>query len=117
MNRQQGRRIKPLKQRRWKFHDEILDRFEDLEARRQAGHHSYQARMAGTPEYYAFQADSKFLQLTLLKLPFHAICGGVFNTECGHLGYHRTSVNGGNSASVACDPGADILGYFCSGRR
>src|SRR5215471_17318128 len=25
--------------------------------------------MAGTPEYYAFQADSKFLQLTLLKLP------------------------------------------------
>ena len=57
MNRQQGRRIKPLKQRRWKFDDELLDRFEDLEARRQAGHRSYQACMARTPEYYAFQAD------------------------------------------------------------
>ena len=47
------------------------------------GHHSYQACMAGMPEYNAFQADSKFLQLTLLKLPFHfhAVCGGVFNTE------------------------------------
>ena len=81
MNRQQGRQIKPLKQRRWKFDEEMLDRFEDLDARRQAGHHSYQACMAGTPEYYAFQADSKFLQLTLLKLLFHAVCGGVFNTE------------------------------------
>ena len=78
MNRQQARRIK---QRRWKFDDEILDRFEDLEARRQAGHRSYQTCMAGTPEYYAFQADSKFLQLTSLKLPFHAVCGGVFNTD------------------------------------
>jgi hypothetical protein len=27
------------------------------------------------------QARSRYLQFDLLKLPFHAVCGGVFNTE------------------------------------
>jgi hypothetical protein len=60
MNRQQERRIKPLKQRRWKFDDEILDRFEDLEARRQAGHHSYQACMRGRPGTTLFRPTANF---------------------------------------------------------